>query len=756
MKPCLKRIGFGLLATLFGFGFSACDDPEEEVERSFGLDEFIPKYNKYIRDWLVKQKGVHEKAIEDAQAKLADATEKEKASLQDTIKENQSAIERIEFRQGLGDYFMAKKESDLPAGLVWEDGMDEPEIGDPKAKKGGVFNFYELDFPATVRPFGPEANNSFRSRIYDDIELELVKLHPMTNRVMPGVARKWAVSEDGRTVYFEIDPDAKFNDGVPVRARDLQTQIYIRVSDHVIEPYGKQYFREQYAQVATYGDRFVSVSMPVSKPLMPYYAGSLPPAASHFYDEYGPDYAERYQWRVPPTTGAYFVKDEDIKKGVSITLTRAKDWWAKDKKFYRYRFNPDKVVFTTIRDASKAFELFRAGQLDADYLTRPNLWYQKSEIEPVYDGYIERYKFYTQYPRVPRGAYLNVVHPVLKEVDARKGIAHALNWQKVIDVVFRGDYSRLQLMGQGFGEFTNPNIKARKFSPAKAREFFAKAGYTEEGPDGILRKPSGARLAVAMAYPLVHYYPKVVAILKEEAAKAGMELRDDGLESTAFYKKVMKKEHDMVLWGWGTIPPFPRYYQGYHSKNALNQDGEPKQQTNNINSYSNPKMDELVVGLRYARTTDEVKKLSWAIQQMIHDEALFLPAWMVDYVRIGSWRWVRWPDTKHTPFNVPIIYEPLESHVLWIDEDIKKETIKAMRSGKTFPEVQKVIDVFKDGIQLPGDEPKVEEPEDEPEDQPMPEEDSPVLEIPKPDPEENSELPSSLPVPKEEEGVIGE
>jgi len=75
-------------------------------------------------------------------------------------------------------------------------------------------------------------------------------------------------------------------------------------------------------------------------------------------------------------------------------------------------------------------------------------------------------------------------------------------------------------------------------------------------------------------------------------------------------------------------------------------------------------------------------------------------------VRIGSWRWVRWPDTKHTPFNIPVIYEPLESYVLWIDEDMRKETLQAMRSGKTFPEVQKVIDVFKDGIQLPDVEPK--------------------------------------------------
>jgi hypothetical protein len=42
----------------------------------------------------------------------------------------------------------------------------------------------------------------------------------------------------------------------------------------------------------------------------------------------------------------------------------------------------------------------------------------------------------------------------------------------------------------------------------------------------------------------------------------------------------------------------------------------------------------------------------------------------------------------------------LESYVLWIDEERKQETLKAMRKKQSFPEVQRVIDVFKDGIKL--------------------------------------------------------
>ena len=135
MIPNIKLIIFGLLVALFAFGLSSCGDKKEEIERSFRLDEFIPKYNKYINGWLAEQKMVHEKAVKEAQTKLTEAEEREKAGLQDTIEENQKALERIEFRQSLGDYFMKKEESDMPADLHWQTGDEEPENEDRVSKK---------------------------------------------------------------------------------------------------------------------------------------------------------------------------------------------------------------------------------------------------------------------------------------------------------------------------------------------------------------------------------------------------------------------------------------------------------------------------------------------------------------------------------------------------------------------------------------------------------------------------------------------
>ena len=75
----------------------------------------------------------------------------------------------------------------------------------------------------------------------------------------------------------------------------------------------------------------------------------------------------------------------------------------------------------------------------------------------------------------------------------------------------------------------------------------------------------------------------------------------------------------------------------------------------------------------------------------MHDEAIFAPSYAVDFMRIGSWRWVRWPDCTTTRYCPPVVYDPHEVYVFWIDERVRAETRDARRTGKGFPESTKVI-----------------------------------------------------------------
>ncbi|MFK7849470.1 MAG: ABC transporter substrate-binding protein [Akkermansiaceae bacterium] len=691
MKHFFKlAISGALICALAG-----CRQDTKVNQRTSGFEDFIPRYNTYIKNWLEEQSAATEKAIAETSETLETAAEEERETLERNLENLQREKEKWDFRLSRGDYFRYSDPSEIPADLAWEDGMEHEEIGDPNAKKGGTFNSYIPTFPPTLRPFGDNSNNGFRGTLYDDIDLDLVRLHPKTGAIIPGLAEQWAVSEDGRTVFFKIHKKARYSDGTPVKADHFIFTSYIRISDDIVNPYQKQYWREEMAGFVVYDDHTLSISLPEAKLYAPYLTGGLSPSAPHFYDDYGPDFTEKHQWKFPPTTGAYKVLPEDIVKGVSITQTRVKDWWAKDLKYYKYRFNADRVRHVVVRDRSKAFELFRAGELDSFYITRPEFWYEKSVIEPVFKGYIERHTFYTQYPALPIGMYMNVSKPLLDEKQIRIGIQHAMNWQKVINVIYRGDYQRLNAFNEDFLLFSDPSIKARPYSITKAREAFRAAGFTSTDRNGILERPDGTKLSISVSYRVDPTYDRMFAILKEEAKACGFDLRLDPNEATVDYKKSMLKQHEITFGGWVITPPTPRFYDFMHSSNARDEKGNLKPQTNNHWVWGRDDTDVLSETVRNALTEEELRDAAVKLQNIIHEEAFFVPAYKVKFVRVGCWRWVRWPDSEETRFCAPVIYEPTEVHVHWVDEKLKAETMEAKRNGKSFDEVNRVHDEYR-------------------------------------------------------------
>ncbi|MGE9267364.1 MAG: ABC transporter substrate-binding protein, partial [Verrucomicrobiales bacterium] len=292
------------LLPLFAFFLAACGEKKETEFVGQDFESWYPHYNDYIRQWLARESAEKEGKRKEIDEKLAaaDLDAEEREALGEKMRQLDEELARLRFRQGLGDYFAFHEEADLPEGLTWENGADEPAIGDPEARKGGAYNTFMMSFPPTITPFGPNSNNGFRGELYDKVELALIDLHPETARTIPAVAREWAVSEDGRQVFFRLDEAATYSDGVPVRAVDFMWFVFLRASDNVSEPWYKQYFREEIAQIALYGESVVAVTLPAAMPRekMPYFA-SLRPSPPHFYQDYGPDYAERYQWQVPPT-----------------------------------------------------------------------------------------------------------------------------------------------------------------------------------------------------------------------------------------------------------------------------------------------------------------------------------------------------------------------------------------------------------------------------------------------------------------------
>jgi len=600
----------------------------------------------------------------------------------------------LEFYQSHADCFAIKSLQEIPAGLNWKDGLGEEEFSSPDAKRGGTWNVFMRDFPRTLRTIGPDANGAFRSYLSDYNALSLVMSHPNSDGYYPGLASSWAVADDRKTVYFRLDPDARYSDGKAVRSSDFFFLFYYMRSKHIQAPWYNDFFgKDKFLKVTLFDNHTFSITYYKAKPDVVERV-SLRPVPEHFYGELDGEYLNKYQWLPEPTTGPYVATPENIDKGKSVTLVRQNDWWADQKKFYRYRFNPDKIKVSVVRDYNKAFEIFLKGEIDMFGLAKTEFWYEKLTDKNllVKNGYLSKVTFFNQTPPPSYALRINSQKAPLDNQNIRIGFHHAMNFKLVLEKIFRGDYVRMNTVADGYGARSHPTLQARTFSVEKAVEHFANAGYLKRGPDGILVNKKGERLSVEIVTGYKHF-EDVLVVLKEEAKKAGLEIKLKILESTAAWKTAGEKNHQVIFSAFNSfVELFPRYWEPFHSDNAYQQDGDTKYRkdgrlkdnlviktsTNNFTQTAVREIDHLIIQYREEESLERITELSHQLSEMIHEHGVWVPAWKKPWLRIGHWNWIKFPQDwgpKETRD-----YE--EFQVFWIDQSEKKTILKAKLAGE--------------------------------------------------------------------------
>ncbi len=575
----------------------------------------------------------------------------------------------------------------LPTDLSWNSNNSAPIWSNPNAEKGGVFSDYLLTFPPSLRTVGPDSNSSFRSYINAN-QLGLVNIHPETSEIIPQIATEWAYDKDGRTVYYKLDPDARWSDGELVTADDFLFTLEFMRSKHIQAPWYNNHYSEQIKSVKKYDSYTISITGAIARPKedLHYYYG-LTPTPQHFYKEISKDWVKKYNWVTVPNTGPYQISK--IKKGKQIDFLRKQDWWAKDKRYNVGRFNVNKVTLKVIRDANLAYKHFEKGNLDSFDLAQPEFWHNKAKGKLFDNGYIEKFVFYNDKPRPSSGIYLNTSNKLLKDKNVRLALAHSLNFKRVMDTVLRGDYERLQSQFVGYGEYTNNDIKARTYNLEKANAILDESGWNKRDGDGI-RLKNDTRLSLTLNYAQKSHNDRW-SILKQDAIKAGIEIKLNLQDPSAQYKAIMQKQHQMVAMGWGAQHR-PQFWGQYHSVNAHKPD------TNNISNIDNPEMDE-VIGL-YRKETHKNKRIELArnIESMIYDSASFIPSFNVPYTRGAHWRWLKLPEVPGSK-TTGSLYSPFgDGGLFWIDGKQKVETKSARKSSTKYPLVNKVFDRYKANI----------------------------------------------------------
>ncbi len=531
-------------------------------------------------------------------------------------------------------------ENELRNDLPWECETEAPIIGSPHAVKGGTLRLSNVGpFPANFLAFGSTTPQFFHYNLFERIDIPLVWEHPATGQPMAGLACAWC--RQGNSLYFRLNQQARYSNGRPLRARDFALGALLR------RKCGDVSSAQHIHSIRIYGDSVVEVVTPPRYADLLTISRMLKPAEPGFYADFGSNYSDTYAQRVPPTTGAYTVAE--VQRGRLIALQKVPNWWAADLTGFRYTHNPNRIEHHFFTDEAQAWQAFINGRLDVMQTRNVAAWESKLDGVPAAeDGRILLHSLRIEQPMPPYGIALNAA--TLPDINLRRGLLQAMDMNRAVDMLFRGYAERLPHFTSGYRQLHHC-CEQYEYNPEAARASFAQAGYTEPGPDGILRRPDGTRLSVRLSFTPSEKLNTIVTILAQSAAACGAEIEPEPLPWQNISQQLNERSHQLTF--WATMPelPMPDYGRFFHSKAAGH---DAPFCLNNIN------MDAAIEEARQAVTEEQSQSAAAQMDSLIYQQAIWLPGWMENRANIAAWQHI------HLPGNYAGVYDIAESHQLWI------------------------------------------------------------------------------------------
>jgi microcin C transport system substrate-binding protein len=584
----------------------------------------------------------------------------------------------------------------LPPDIVWETNETAPLIGSEKAIRGGRFTAAIGAYPLTFRLIGPNANDFFsawnRTFALMDKHGGLVMQHPTTDEFIPMLATHWSIQKDQRTIFLKLDRDAKFSDGKPVTANDYVFTWRLMQSKFILDPFYNSYAEQYLTSVDRVDDYTLRIvgTRPSWRPLYDY--AGLWPTAMHASPPVDKDWVNATTNVPQVVPGPYVISD--MQRGESITFKRVPNWWGDKKRYFKGLYNFDEIHLR-VMPIEREIDYLRRGEIDVTTVGS-KLWYEGLDVPEVRNGWVHKSRMWVDTPKGLLGMQMNLQAPIFQNRDFRIAMHYLFNYDRVNRNLFYGETYRKNSFFDGT-IYENPDLKARPFDPAKAREFLAKAGYhrpadiggtgffaalkrtvrglifTRSDSDDILVNDKGE----PATFTMIHYSKNLEAaltVIQQDFRRAGVDLRLQLLEPGAAFQRMLERKFEMAFLAMGaSFYPDPRQYLHSYFKGEKN--------NNNFWGYGTKDIDEKIQTYEENLDADARMAAMHTVDQAVHDEAFYIPFWDVKFMRVVHWDYLQFPET-YLPKRSDDVTDWL---VQWIDPAKKAAVEEAKQAGKAFP-----------------------------------------------------------------------
>jgi len=434
---------------------------------------------------------------------------------------------------------------------------------------------------------------------------------------VPDLARSWETSSDGRTWTFHIIEGMKWQDGVPLTARDIAFTYNL-----IIETQDAAYaqYLTGVTSVDTPDDKTLVIK--TRKPTSGMLALSIPILPEHIWQKADPENLGGFKnW---PMVGSGPFRVAQLEKGKWIMIAANKD--------YPWELGGpptiDEVYFVISQNTDSMIQDYKAGNLDG-IVNWPATYYKILKSLPGTTAVAAPAIGFHELGFNCWASPKSKGDPLLRDVAVRQAIGWAIDKDRINTTSMAGlavPGTSLISPVQGLWHWQVPAGQEVTFDPQKARQILEDAGYIDRDGDGVRENVQGEKLD--FRFVTLNEYPEDQAagkMIVSWCADIGVKLRLDQKDEGAFGDEVYDNaDYDLFIWSWrGDIDP-GFMLSTFTTTQILNW-GDSQ--------YSDPEYDDLYVAqsqaLDPARPDDPTarKALTDKMQAMLYRDTPYVVLW---------------------------------------------------------------------------------------------------------------------------------
>ena len=552
------------------------------------------------------------------------------------------------------------------AGIKWYPSADWTERPDPAAsplaRKGGVLRFNGAQPPKSFNAYVD--NNNYSAMVFDLLYEKLLGTDGTTAELVPALARRWGVSEDGRSFTFVLDSRARWSDGRPVTAADVKWTF-----DTVMDPKSDtgpwKSMLGFFESPEVVDERTVTFRKKGDSPrdwrdiLNCSTFWVLP---KHVFG--GRDF-NRLELVGAVTGGPYRILRAE--EQVETELQRHGRWWRQDLPNCRGLANFDRILLRYFVENENAFEALKNRKIDAYPVYTARLFAEETRGPKFQRNWMLRRRVKNHAPIGFQGFAMNMRRKPFDNLKVRQAMAKLVDRETMNRTMMNGAYFMLSSYYQDIYDTAHPCTNVLwKYDVAGAKRLLAEAGY-----------PQGFRFTFLSRSGTED---KFLSLFSQALSACGVKMDIVRKDFAGWMRDMDGFNFDMTWasWGAGVVKNPEIMWLGKEAD---------RKGSNNITGFRSAAVDRLIEEEKgfdnAARRTEAYRQ----IDALIAAEVPYVLLWQTDETRLVYWNKFGMPRTVLSRFA-------REEDVLtywWYDADRAAELDRAISEDGFLPSLPETV-----------------------------------------------------------------